>query len=67
MPLKKMFYHLEKFDADVAYSYKQSLENLFSISAGLSSGGNKFYPTNGNNNVELENLYKYYKSTGQVK
>ena len=31
----------------------------------LSGGSNKFYPTNANNN-ELENLYKYYKSTGQV-
>lgn len=32
------------------------------------SGSNKFlYPTNANdNNNELENLYKYYKSTGQV-
>ena len=27
---------------------------------------NKFYPSNSNGNVELENLYKYYKSTGQV-
>lgn len=28
-------------------------------------GNDNFYPTNGN--VELENLYKYYKSTGQVR
>lgn len=38
---------------------------LFHSVAGLSGGSNKFFPTNGNNN-ELENLYKYYKSTGQV-
>lgn len=31
----------------------------------MSSSGNKFYPTN-DNNIELETLYKYYKSTGQV-
>lgn len=37
------------------------------IPTALSGGSNKFYPTNGNdNNNELENLYKYYKSTGQV-
>lgn len=38
---------------------------LFCLSPALSSGSNKFYPTN--NNVELENLYKHYKSTGQVR
>lgn len=45
------------------------LISAIGTSAGEASGNNKFYPTNsnGNGNVELENLYKHYKSTGQVR
>lgn len=49
------------------FSLKRFMNPRF-IQTALSGGSNKFlYPTNANdNNNELENLYKYYKSTGQV-
>lgn len=56
--------------------YQKSLKFLYfsAFSGGgdgnsITSGNNKIYspPNINNNNVELENLYKYYKSTGQVR
>jgi hypothetical protein len=37
------------------------------LTGGNVVSNNKFYSPNDNGNVELENLFKYYKSTGQVK
>ena len=62
-------FNLKKNIESENYQVKFSLFHTFLFTA-LSSAGNRFYPTNSiannNNNIELENLYKYYKSTGQV-